>query len=62
MCADSSEPYVVVCTAWRNSLTHGSPGRSGGGCQMSPEEWSNGRCSGTCKTAAITFAHVIKNL
>lgn len=43
----------VVYPAWRNSVTHGSSGRSGGGGQVSAEEWSNGGCQGPGETALI---------
>lgn len=46
---------LLTCTmlcvvAWRNSVTHGSQGRSGGGGQVFAEKRSNGGCQSTGET------------
>lgn len=55
-------PLCVVCLARRNSVAHGGPGRSGGGGQMSAEEWGHSGCQGSGEAAlfyASTLVHPV---
>lgn len=52
----------VVYLARRNSVAHGSPGRSGGSGQMSAEEWGHSRCQGSGEATLIyasTLVHPV---
>lgn len=53
---------MLLCTAWGNSTTHGSEGRPGGGGQMSVEERSHGRRTGTGKPVVISVTQLMANI
>lgn len=52
----------VLCSARGNSVTHGSQSRSGGGGQMSAEEWRDGGRKSTGEVTVVKWTHTWKTL